>query len=141
MAALGKYLRTLEGNRLAFWCPACDGVHQIRVSDPAQPNSGWSFNNNPDAPTFSPSVKVTGRSWTKAGKAAHDAWVEAGRPHDATGSFQKFESMDTCCHFFVQDGKINYCGDCTHEMNGKQGVPMLEWDQAMPRDFSLGGDL
>ncbi len=140
MAALGKYLRTLQGGGLAFWCPACDSVHQVWVSA-TPPTGNWGFNNNPDAPTFTPSVKVTSRGRTKAGKAARDAWYAAGMPKNADGSFPKFESMDTCCHFFIQNGVFNFCGDCTHEMNGRQGVPMLEWDKAMPRDFSLGGDL
>ena len=29
MAAMGTKLRTLEGGRVAFWCPGCDGAHQV----------------------------------------------------------------------------------------------------------------
>ena len=33
------------------------------------------------------------------------------------------------CHLFVTDGKIHYCGDCTHELAGKtvDMPPLPDW--------------
>ncbi len=123
MGALGKYLRTLEGGCVAFMCPACKKMHGISITAPGDYN--WTFNGNVEAPTFSPSIKVSGRSFTKASKIEYDKWVEGGcvhpRPH--------FESAEYCCHSFVVDGKVNYCNDCTHEMNGVQGVPLPKLEE------------
>jgi hypothetical protein len=49
---LNGVLRTIEGGRLGFWCPGCDGMHVV--------DSGWTFDGNFDAPTLSPSVLVSG---------------------------------------------------------------------------------
>lgn len=59
----------------------------------------WQFNGDVDNPTFSPSLKAT---WN---------W---GPEREAK-----------CCHFFVRNGRIEYCGDCTHDMAG-QTVEMAE---------------
>jgi len=32
-----------------------------------------------------------------------------------------------CCHSFVRDGKIQFLGDCTHELAG-QTVEIPDWD-------------
>jgi hypothetical protein len=63
----------------------------------------WTFNGSQDAPTFTPSVKHT---WT----------------YDN-------ERSEHCCHYFIRDGNIEFCGDCTHEMAGKT-VPLPD----MPPD-------
>lgn len=109
MAALGKYLRTLEGGLLAFWCPGCDESHQIKVQLP----NAWHYNGNPDAPTFTPSVLVTGIQWA-TGEYFH-------RPTHKVEAGQK-----TVCHTFVRDGRIEFLNDCTHHLVG-QTVPMAEW--------------
>ena len=50
MAALGAKLRTLEGGRVAFWCPACC---RCTASGPC-----WGFDGNVERPTFTPSIFV-----------------------------------------------------------------------------------
>lgn len=52
----------------------------------------WTFNNNFDKPTFKPSMLV---KTPQQGK------------------------RDRVCHSFVTDGKIQYLGDCTHDMAGQ----------------------
>lgn len=52
---------------------------------------GWTFNGNVEKPTFSPSFK-------------HD-WKEKDTPK--------------VCHYIVTDGRVAYCGDCTHSMSGQ----------------------
>lgn len=101
MAALGRFLRRVastDRQRIAYFCPACEGIHQIAIApgDPA-----WTFDGNADAPTFSPSIRVT----------------------------TSMPGGDEVCHHFVRAGRIEFCGDCTHEMRG-QTVPLPEWPYA-----------
>src|SRR3546814_16261074 len=58
MAALSRKLRSAEGGRLMFWCPGCDGPHQVGVGEGAGPR--WGYNGNPDEPTVTPSILVRG---------------------------------------------------------------------------------
>ena len=68
-----------QGDDGSFWfmCPGCDSPVRIK---------GWLWNNDPDHPTFSPSVLTT-------------------MPDGASGYR---------CHSFVRDGRIEFLGDCTH---------------------------
>lgn len=81
MARLSRLLRSSEGGRITFWCPGCDSPHAINVSA-----GQWTYNDDAEAPTFTPSVLVTGGS---------DNGV---------------------CHSFVTDGRIQFLGDCTHAL-------------------------
>lgn len=49
MAAVGKFLRSVEGNQLMAYCPGCQYAHPFDLNR-------WQYNNNPDSPTFSPSL-------------------------------------------------------------------------------------
>ncbi|MBT2326141.1 ammonia monooxygenase [Variovorax paradoxus] len=68
-----------------FHCPGCDGKHAVGTGP-----GGWGWNGSHDAPTLTPSVKVTG----------------GGDPH-------------YCCHSFVREGRIEFLGDCTHALAGQ----------------------
>ncbi len=98
MAALSKVLRALAGGRVAFYCPGCDGPHQVGVEPPAAVVWGW--NRNAERPTFSPSILV---SWE---------WGEAREKR--------------ACHSFVRDGRIEFLSDSTHELAG-QTVDLPAW--------------
>jgi hypothetical protein len=112
MAALSKKLRSIEGDRIGFWCPGCDEMHVI-VAAPGR----WTFDGNVDAPTFSPSILVRGWDFTEKGRADYEAWCAAGHPkrEGAPG----FDSRPTVCHCFVRAGQIQFLGDCTHAAAGK----------------------
>lgn len=101
MGALSSKLRSLEGGRIMFRCPGCDEPHAIATGAGDGPR--WSYNNNPERPTFSPSVLVT--------------WSE---PSDKDGEFDD-TSKDAAkvCHSFVTDGRIQFLGDCTHALAGQ----------------------
>lgn len=86
-----------EERRVRFWCPGCQDVHEVRVEAADRPC--WSWNADLNAPTFRPSVKVTGRD-------------EAG---------------EKVCHSHVTDGKIAFLHDCTHGLRN-QTVPLPEVD-------------
>lgn len=85
-----------------FWCPGCDGAHQVGVGE--GPGPRWGYNENPDAPTFTPSVFV-----------------------NAPGPF--FNPAAPTCHSFVKDGRIQFLSDCTHALAG-QTVPLPDFDRA-----------
>lgn len=60
---------------------------------------GWTWNGDMVRPTAAPSLLVN--------KAR-----SGGNPR---------------CHFFIRDGRLDYCGDSTHALAG-QCVPMVPWD-------------
>lgn len=100
MSALGRKLRQCEGGILLYWCPGCDHAHGVWTTQP-NPYSGstWSWNGNIDRPTFSPSVHC---------------FSESGG------------QRRTCCHHFVRDGRIDFCGDSPHALRG-QSVELPNW--------------
>lgn len=89
-----------EGDMLRFDCPACAQAVLVwgdGEEHPAIPYhevnvgpDGWSFNGSLERPKLSPSVR------TRYG-----------------------EKLDYTCHFFVRDGRIEYCSDSTHALAGK----------------------
>ena len=84
-------------------CPGCGTRHNLPTDwlPPGQVESPycagkphWTFNGNLDLPTFTPSILATWSQWN--GDDLPDT------PH--------------VCHSFVTDGKIQFLGDCTHEL-------------------------
>lgn len=82
-----------------YWvyCPGCKSPHSI-------PTPRWSYNGDPDLPTFAPSVLVF-----------------VTPPDDP-------QTRRTLCHFFVADGNLVYLGDCPHEYAGRT-IPLPEIPQ------------
>lgn len=76
---------------LSLYCPACKTTHHISVGPKSFWKTVWGFNGDYDKPTFTPSLLVT----------------------------MDFPDGQRRCHSFITDGKIQYLGDCTHEMAGK----------------------
>lgn len=74
-----------------FWCPACDALHQI--------TDDWEWDANTEAPTFAPSILVT------------------GGPHNIT------------CHSFIRAGAWQYLADCSHPSSclTVPMVPVPDW--------------
>jgi hypothetical protein len=107
MSAKGK-LRMLENGRVAFMCPGCRELHQVRVSGEGRPM--WTWNGLHEAPTFSPSVLVQGVQTVKDadGEWTGD-WVLGpdGKP------------LPQVCHSFVTDGRIQFLSDCSHQLAGQ----------------------
>lgn len=97
-------LRTMEGDKLGFWCPGCKEMHAVRV--PPHPHA-WGFNGNFDKPTFTPSVLVTGKR-----RMTEDEYLRVR-------SGEKLEIPDSRCHSFVTDGNIQFLSDCTHDLAGQ----------------------
>ncbi|WP_127111989.1 DUF6527 family protein [Shimia sediminis] len=111
MAVIGKKLRSLEGGRVAFMCPGCKTHHHVTVDG----SRGWTYNGNPDAPTFNPSVLVKGTVPISDEEHSRIMQGETIRP------------VPLICHSFVTDGRIQFLNDCTHDLAGQTvDLPDLE---------------
>ena len=120
MGAVGKYLRSLEGGMLAFECPGCGCMHGVTVEGDA-PGPRWTYNGNPDKPTFSPSILVRYSHWVPPGTTPEI------RQKIESGEIVQTEIHDVC-HSFVTDGRIQFLGDCTHALAG-QTVDLPPWEE------------
>lgn len=78
-----------------FWCPGCDSAHQV--------DSRWTFNNDVDCPTFTPSFKAKGGP----------------------------KGRQTLCHLKMKAGRIQFLKDCTHALAG-QTVDVPDWSRGDP---------
>lgn len=89
-----------------FDCPGCGSHHYLAIRPNKLPNgASWTYNGNPDAPTFSPSLL---RRVDRSNRSEP-------RP-------------DMVCHSFVTDGKIQFLGDCTHALVN-QTIDLPEVDE------------
>jgi Family of unknown function (DUF6527) len=108
--------RAEDGERVTFFCPGCTEAHSISVRPDGAHDAGhWGFNRNFEAPTFTPSILVTG----KQRHLEPDGQWKGGWIRDkATGAV-----LDKICHSFVTDGRIQFLPDSTHALAG-QTVPI-----------------
>lgn len=98
-----KLRRAQQG--YAHYCPGCFELHVI-------PDS-WSFDKNLEVPTFSPSVRITGKQTVVVNGEWTGEWV---RGPDG-------KALDMCCHYILTAGVLNFCDDCTHDLKGKS-IPL-----------------
>ena len=96
-------IRTLQGGGQTFFCPGCESTHSVNSN---RNGPRWTYNGDPAAPTFSPSILVTCR------------WSETDASY-----------KDDVCHSFVTNGRIQFLGDCTHKLAGRT-VDLPEWPYA-----------
>lgn len=97
----------------SHWCLGCEEMHMIP--------DRWRFDGNVDRPTFSPSVKITGKQTVKEKGRWTGEWVR-----DANG-----KALDYCCHYILTAGTLNFCADSTHALAGK-AIPL----PPLPADLS-----
>jgi len=84
-------------------------VHSIRVLPITPDGRGWTFTGTLERPTYAPSQLT--RYGQNAGASV--------------------------CHTFIRDGKIEFLGDCTHDLKG-QTVPLPPLpDWALPHAQGL----
>lgn len=104
----------IVGDRFVeFHCPGCKDTHRIKIGGTEHPM--WSFNGDYDKPTFSPSILVRSGHYCDHANP-DDCWCnfEQRFPEEGPAPFRCMR-----CHSFVRDGKIQFLGDCTHELAGK----------------------
>lgn len=88
-------------------------MHAVRVSP-----GGWGYNGNPDAPTFTPSILVTGGHYI-AGWDGKSCWCT----HNAERPTEPAAFKCKRCHSYVTDGMIRFLDDCSHTLKN-QTVPL-----------------
>ena len=124
MSQSKEKLDIMADGYVAFNCPGCGEIHVIAVAPAASgvPRPVWGYNENPQAPTFTPSVLAT--SGHHMDGDTKECWctyeARFGRP-----------SPFKCgiCHSFVTDGQIQFLSDCTHELAGHT-VPLPDWSES-----------
>lgn len=84
-----------------IFCPACGHGHQF--------DDRWTFNGDMEKPTFRASMLSRWR----------------GPVLDPGKNYGTGPDVDHVCHSFVTDGRIEFLGDCTHELRG-QTVDLLD---------------
>lgn len=92
------------------WCPGCNEVHGYRVEGEGSPK--WVFNGNFDKPTFTPSMLIT------VTERSDDDDLPLRHP-----------IQRTLCHYFIIDGKIQFCSDSPHSLSGET-VDLPDWPYA-----------
>ena len=98
-----------------FRCPGCQQTHVVPIGEGDGPR--WGYNGNDDAPTFTPSILVQSGHHAPGHKGG-DCWCNF---EARTGRKSGFACG--VCHSFVNDGQIQFLGDCTHALAG-QTVPL-----------------
>lgn len=73
------------------YCPACNLMHPVHVNPPGEAGDKWTWNGDVEKPTYSPSFKQS--NW------------QVDRPKT--------------CHYFIADGKLQYCTDSDHAFAGQ----------------------
>lgn len=87
------------------WCPGCQSMHKFYVDKPTSKGARWSYNGNPEKPSFHPSMHIS-------------VFNEEDNKHT------------TLCHYFLKNGVINFLGDSTnHKL--RDFVPLPE----IPKDL------
>lgn len=119
MGIIGKKLRSFEGGRVAFMCPGCNEMHQVRVREDGQNVSpSWGYNGNPDAPTFTPSILAHFTRLDMEDDELDRVLAEYKLPEDCERLLAD-KRVSVVCHSFVTDGRIQFLSDCTHALAGQ----------------------
>ncbi|MCA0447652.1 MAG: ammonia monooxygenase [Bacteroidetes bacterium] len=92
-----------------FDCPGCGDFHGFNETI-------WQFNGDLVKPTISPSILVTWTEFSELGRKQYDEWYAGLRDKNRTG---KFDSITKVCHCFIREGRIQFLGDCWHELKGQ----------------------
>lgn len=103
---------------LYYHCPGCKGHHSIPVLIGKKEDKVWEWNGNLVKPTTAPSVK-------------HFYPDSYYKEHPGLAQF--------CCHYFIRDGVIDYCDDCTHELKG-QKLPLPTFSEAEVKMHALSNN-
>ncbi len=98
-------LRTMGDGLVGFHCPGCNEIHMVNTDMNDRP--AWGFNDNYDAPTFTPSILVRGVQ-----RLTEDEYQRVM-------SGETITPRPALCHSFVTDGRIQFLGDCLHELAGQ----------------------
>lgn len=102
----------IEDGHAKIYCPGCEDSHYLVVE--SKQGSCWSFNNDVERPTFSPSLLVKTGHYVSGRPQPPDCYhCNRDRLEDDMGY--------SCgiCHSFIRAGKIEFLNDCTHNLAGQ----------------------
>lgn len=117
-------LRTIGNHGLAFHCPGCGHAHAFYVHGSSYQHI-WEWNGEYERPTFRPSLLMHGERWVPpVTHENYEQWQRAPWPQ---------QKVEWVCHLFVTDGKIQFLGDCSHELRG-QTIAMQREDEMDERE-------
>lgn len=106
-------------DQLFFLCPGCEMLHGVNVNR-SKSGPGWDWNGDANKPTFSPSILCRSYYWTPRA----DLDPEVARLVREGKLTQT--KVDTVCHSFITDGRIEFLSDCTHALAGQTvGLPEI----------------
>ena len=86
--------------------PLPNRILPVMIGGRREGTPNWTWNGSVDLPTVKPSILTKG----------------AGRKYLEEGKY-----IEHVCHSFVNDGKVQFLSDCTHELAG-QTVDLLDID-------------
>lgn len=95
----GRFLRKATDGH-AHWCPGCKEMHHIP--------SSWGFDGDLEKPTFTPSVRISGKQCVLVDGEWTGEWVRG-----ADG-----KALDGCCHYNLTAGQLHFHPDSTHALAG-----------------------
>lgn len=106
-----------EATHLEMILPGPTGMIRLPVmiggTRDGTPN--WTWNGRLEKPTIKPSVLTRG------------TLPLTDEQHDRVMKGEKLTPTPFVCHSFINDGKVQFLGDCTHEFKN-QTVDLLDWD-------------
>ena len=105
---LSKKIYHLMSGILAHWCPGCNERHFVYIEEEnCKPGPKWSFNEDYNYPTFTPSVLHESNVARNIGEMTNPV-------------------LYTKCHYFIRNGMIEFCPDSLHRLAG-QVVPLPDF--------------
>jgi hypothetical protein len=115
MAQVSKFLRSVAGQQLMYWCQGCEQPHSISFAP-----GHWEWSGDLEKPTFSPSVLVRGGHYAESFKPGDACWCtyNAEAPPAERTRFKCGR-----CHTFIRNGMVEFLSDCTHQFAG-QTLPL-----------------
>jgi hypothetical protein len=105
---------SLHDEYASFQCPGCKTTHTVAIKN-------WNWNGSATSPTFNPSILVQCGHY--GNPQSDHCWCTYNAAHPDEPAPFKCQR----CHSYVQNGKIIFLPDCTHELKG-QTVELPEWN-------------
>lgn len=107
---LGNHLDFNQRFGIVHYCAGCDMDHIVYVEQQqgASKHPTWKWNGE-----FNEKITCT--------PSVHVQYGARFNPDLHLGTLKRDEDdvVQMTCHYFITNGKIAYCGDCTHKLAGK----------------------
>lgn len=112
---LSSKLYEIRPGSYMHYCPGCKHRHVINTIKSNCCGDKWIYNNNPEFPTFTPSICI---SVNHPDFVNHEI-VGIGIKQTASNKFFFIHERKIICHYFITDGKLIYLNDSHHFLAGQ----------------------